>query len=147
MTPLLLDDDCASRYISPKLDSQIDVLYFRFLKVVFDVCDHDHPLPKADITIAADVMYEPDTGIAMAHRAVEALQAGSRVIIGCSPGRKGRPFFEKELQNLLPELNVKFFEAKGTTGITSIDSTCSEIQSVALIDLIPEEIYLNSGRE
>ena len=107
---------------------------------MFDVCNHDQPLPKADITIAADVMYEPGTGVAMAHRALEALRAGSRVIIGCSPGRKGRPFFEKELRNLLPKVNVIFFDSIGTTGINASKNSCSEVQCVSLIDLIPEEI-------
>jgi predicted nicotinamide N-methyase len=54
---------------------------------LFDICDHDTPLPSADIVVAADIMYEPKTGIAMAHRVVEALKYGSRVIVGCSPGR------------------------------------------------------------
>ena len=54
---------------------------------LFDICNHDEPLPPADLVVAADIMYEPTTGIAMAYRVVEALKAGSRVIVGCSPGR------------------------------------------------------------
>ena len=54
---------------------------------LFDICNHDVPLPSADIVVAADIMYETKTGIAMAYRVVEALRAGSRVIVGCSPGR------------------------------------------------------------
>ena len=54
---------------------------------LFDICDHDTPLPAADIVVAADIMYEPKTGTAMAYRVVEALKCGSRVIVGCSPGR------------------------------------------------------------
>lgn len=45
-------------------------------------------------------MYEPVTGRAMARRAVEALQRGSRVLVGDSPGRAGRPAFLKELYRL-----------------------------------------------
>lgn len=54
---------------------------------LFDICNHDESLPLADLVVAADIMYEPTTGIAMAYRVVEALKAGSRVIVGCSPGR------------------------------------------------------------
>ena len=54
---------------------------------LFDICDFDQPLPFAELVVAADIMYEPKTGVAMAHRVVEALNAGSRVIVGCSPGR------------------------------------------------------------
>ncbi len=53
----------------------------------FDICDHDVSLPEADVVVAADIMYEKKTGVAMAYRVVEALKAGSRVIVGCSPGR------------------------------------------------------------
>jgi len=61
---------------------------------LLDLCDHEtHPLPDADIVVAADIMYEPVTGRAMARRAVEALKRGSRVLIGDSPGRAGRPAF------------------------------------------------------
>lgn len=54
---------------------------------LFDICDKSTSLPYADVIVAADIMYEPKTGIAMAHRVVEALENGSRVIVGCSPGR------------------------------------------------------------
>jgi len=60
----------------------------------------DTPLPPADIVLAADIMYEPKTGTAMAQRTVEALRRGSRVVVGDSPGRAGRPAFLKELQRL-----------------------------------------------
>lgn len=63
-----------------KISSKIDTF-------LFDICDKSNPLPQADIVVAADIMYEPKTGIAMAHRVMEALNNGSRVIVGCSPGR------------------------------------------------------------
>jgi Lysine methyltransferase len=50
--------------------------------------------------VAADVMYEPRTGRALAHRVVEALEYGCHVLIGDSPGRAGRPAFLKELGRL-----------------------------------------------
>lgn len=79
----------------------------------FDICDHDKPLPLSDVVIAADIMYEPKTGIATALRTAEALKAGSRVIIGCSPGRPGKPKFKETLKNLLPEIDTNFKYIKG----------------------------------
>ena len=68
---------------------------------ILDMSDHDaSPLPKADLVVAADVMYMPSTGRAMARRAVEALKRGSRVLVGDSPGRPGRPAFLEELDKL-----------------------------------------------
>jgi len=62
---------------------------------LLDMCAlKEQPLPigddgdnAIDVVVAADIMYEPKTGIAMAHRAVEALRQNCRVIIGDSPGR------------------------------------------------------------
>ncbi|KAI2491710.1 hypothetical protein MHU86_22853 [Fragilaria crotonensis] len=66
----------------------------------FDLCDFNMPLPPADLVVAADVMYEPRTGTAMAKRTYEALSRGSRVVVGDSPGRAGRPAFLEELKRL-----------------------------------------------
>jgi|AntRauTorckE5430_2_1112549.scaffolds.fasta_scaffold00433_6 predicted nicotinamide N-methyase len=117
---------------------------------IFDICKHDVPLPKADIVIAADIMYEPMTGIATAIRAVEALNAGSRVIIGCSPGRPGRPYFTDKLKQLLPNVNTEFREVEGRTcSGPRNELICGENShsvsaepkplNVALIDLKPEQ--------
>jgi len=65
-----------------------------------DLCDSRTSLPPADIVVAADIMYEPKTGRAMAQRSYEALQRGSRVLVGDSPGRAGRPDFLEELDRL-----------------------------------------------
>lgn len=116
---------------------------------LFDICKHEVPLPKADIVIAADIMYEPMTGIAAAIRAVEALKAGSRVIIGCSPGRPGRPYFTDKLKELLPGINTEFQEVEGRTcSGPRNELICGEHSNsvspepkplnVALIDLIPD---------
>jgi predicted nicotinamide N-methyase len=67
---------------------------------LLDMCDTNTVLPYADWVVAADIMYEPATGRAMAVRALEALQNGSRVLIGDSPGRAGRPAFLQELERL-----------------------------------------------
>jgi len=84
-----------------------------------DLCDLQKPLPRptsstttnstsiddadTDFTllVAADVLYEPATGVALAHRAVEALERGMSVWIGDSPGRADRPAFERTLKALL----------------------------------------------
>jgi len=116
---------------------------------LFDICKLEVPLPKADIVIAADIMYEPMTGIAAAIRAVEALKAGSRVIIGCSPGRPGRPYFTDKLKELLPGINTEFKEVEGRTcSGPRNELICGEHSNsvspepkplnVALIDLIPD---------
>jgi len=115
---------------------------------VLDMCDYDTPLPKADIVVAADIMYEPKTGAAIAHRAVEALKQGSRVIIGDSPGRPGRPAFLETLQSLGVSNEARFVDAVGRTcsgprhdmicgeGSTSVSQTPKDL-SVALMDLYP----------
>ncbi|KAL3910964.1 MAG: hypothetical protein SGARI_001872 [Bacillariaceae sp.] len=44
---------------------------------LFDLCNMDKTLPKeVDMIVAADIMYEPKTGAAMAHRVAEALENG-----------------------------------------------------------------------
>jgi predicted nicotinamide N-methyase len=118
----------------------------------FDICNHDVSLPIADVVIAADIMYEPKTGIAAAIRTVEALKAGSRVIIGCSPGRPGRPYYSEKLKELLPGINTEFQQVQGRTcsgprndlicgaNSTSISSEPKPL-TVALIDLCPEECF------
>ena len=63
---------------------------------LLDLCAlEEQPLPiqehGVDVVVAADIMHEPKTGIAMAHRAVEALRKNCRVIVGDSPGRVRSP--------------------------------------------------------
>lgn len=78
----------AAKHLNKDSDTQENVdLSSKIETFLFDICDKSSPLPFADIVVAADIMYEPKTGIAMAHRVVEALENGSRVIVGCSPGR------------------------------------------------------------
>jgi len=115
---------------------------------LFDICDLSTQLPQADVVCAADILYEKKTGIALAKRTIEALERGSRVVIGCSPGRPGRPAFIEELQRLL-EKDVNFVNVEGTTcigernslicgeGSTSISKEPQALQ-VALLDLTPD---------
>ena len=111
-----------------------------------DLCQYDStPLPPADIVVAADVMYEPQTGAALAHRVMEALDRGSRVIIGDSPGRAGRPHFLKTLQSL-GITDASFVESIGRTctgprhelicgdGSTSVSETPQDL-TVAIMDI------------
>ncbi len=103
-------------------------------------------------------MYEPKTGIAMAHRTLEALSAGSRVIIGCSPGRPGRPKFQQVLKDLLPEVEADFFEVYGRTcsgprndlicgdGSCSVSSVPKPLK-VALMDIDPKSVDEGNSKE
>jgi len=118
---------------------------------LFDICNLSVPLPPADIVCAADILYEKSTGIALAKRCIEALERGSRVVIGCSPGRPGRPAFLEELKRLLnPRLKeVDFVDVEGRTctgernslicgeGSSSISDE-PEMLIVALMDLTPD---------
>ena len=117
---------------------------------LFDICDLSKPLPPADIVCAADILYEKKTGIALAKRTMEALERGSRVVIGCSPGRPGRPAFLNELQRLNTNMkDVNFVNVEGSTctgernslicgkGSTSISDE-PEMLLVALMDLTPD---------
>ncbi|GFH55815.1 hypothetical protein CTEN210_12291 [Chaetoceros tenuissimus] len=120
---------------------------------LLDICQHDVPLPKADIVIAADIMYEPKTGEATAVRTLEALKAGSRVIIGCSPGRPGRPYFLKKLKELLPGVDIEFEIVQGRTcsgdrnelicgkNSTSV-SDVPKALNVHLLDISPQDCNL-----
>eukprot|EP00584_Thalassiosira_punctigera_P010548 CAMPEP_0172532016 /NCGR_PEP_ID=MMETSP1067-20121228/5222_1 /TAXON_ID=265564 ORGANISM="Thalassiosira punctigera, Strain Tpunct2005C2" /NCGR_SAMPLE_ID=MMETSP1067 /ASSEMBLY_ACC=CAM_ASM_000444 /LENGTH=318 /DNA_ID=CAMNT_0013316475 /DNA_START=40 /DNA_END=996 /DNA_ORIENTATION=+ len=117
---------------------------------LFDICDLSAPLPPADLVCAADILYEPKTGVALALRVVEALERGSRVVVGCSPGRPGRPAFLEELKRLNPNIKgADFVDVEGTTctgkrhslicgeGSTSISDE-PKMLLVALMDLAPE---------
>lgn len=114
---------------------------------LFDICNLSVPLPPADIVCAADILYEKSTGVALAKRCIEALERGSRVVIGCSPGRPGRPAFLEELRRLNPNMkDVGFVDVEGRTcsgernslicgeGSTSISDE-PELLLVALMDL------------
>ena len=115
---------------------------------ILDMCDASSMLPKVDIVVAADIMYEPKTGIAMAHRAVEALRQGCRVLVGDSPGRPGRPAFLSTLQELGVGDDAVFVDTVGRTcsgprhdlicgkGSTSVSQAPQELP-VAIMALNP----------
>lgn len=115
---------------------------------LLDMCDTKTVLPYADWVVAADIMYEPATGRAMAVRALEALQNGSRVLIGDSPGRAGRPAFLKELERLGVK-GAAFVDTVGSTvtgerhelicgkGSTTVSREPQEL-TVAIMELNPK---------
>ena len=120
---------------------------------LLDMCDlKNQPLPNnIDLVVAADIMYESKTGIAMAYRVVEALKKGCRVIVGDSPGRPGRPAFLKTLQEELGgSQNATFVDHIGKTCTgprhdlicskesTSVSETPQDL-SVAIMDLHPND--------
>ena len=80
---------------------------------LLDICDESVALPVVDVVVAADILYMPATGVAMARRTAEALRNGSRVIIGDSPGRPGREAFLQELKRL--GVKGEFVDIEGTT--------------------------------
>jgi predicted nicotinamide N-methyase len=143
---------------------------------LFDLCDVATPIPTLSTTttrrrrkrnnspqqlvVAADIMYEPSTGRAMARRVVEALQEyNCRVVVGDSPGRAGRPAFLEELQALgVPSQYCQFQDVVGRTcvgprhdlicgdGSVSVSRPCNDVDddqgkhqelSVSILDLIP----------
>lgn len=143
-------------YAAEKLNNDTSKPFSSIIKTAhFDLCDENTPLPTADIVVAADIMYEPKTGKAMARRTLEALKRESRVIVGDSPGRAGRPAFLKELEALgVTGPKVKFELKMGRTcsgerhdlicgkGSTSVSETPQDLE-VAIMDLNPDSIRLD----
>lgn len=83
---------------------------------VWDIIrDNDSPLPPADLLVAADVLYEPRTGIALADLVVRALHAGMAVMVADSPGRAGRPAFLERLKLSLIHPGPSFVSIEGST--------------------------------
>ena len=115
--------------------------------MLLDMRDYETPLPAADLVVAADIMYEPRTGKAMARRAVEALKRGSKVLVGDSPGRPGRQTFLEELK-LLGVSDAHFVDTVGFTcagprhdlicgkNSTSVSAVRQELE-VAVLELDP----------
>jgi len=107
----------SARYLNPKIVSTNTCLQIEDHSISYqllDMRDYSSPLPAADVVVATDIMYEPKTGTAMARRAVEALQRGSTVLVGDSPGRPGRQAFLEELKRL----GVQDFAFVDTIGFT-----------------------------
>lgn len=138
-------------FAATNLNSKRDVDATPITTALLDLCDYEiTPLPEADLVVAADIMYEPVTGRAMARRAVEALKRGSRVLVGDSPGRAGRPAFLEELHKL--GVKGEFVAVTGRTcsgerhdlicgkGSKSVSDEPKEMQ-VDLLDLNPATCF------
>jgi len=146
--PLKLLD--AAYSLNQNDDDDIPTTTTPIVTSLFDICNLSVPLPPADIVCAADILYEKSTGIALAKRCIEALERGSRVVIGCSPGRPGRPAFLEELKRLNPRMKeVDFVDLEGSTCtgernslICGADSSSisdePEMLVIALMDLTPD---------
>lgn len=141
------------KYADAKLNSKTKV---QIETGLFDLCDESTALPQADLVVAADIMYEPKTGRAMARRAIEALQRGSRVLVGDSPGRAGRPAFLATLKES-GVVNAEFVETVGRTCIgprhdlicgkesLSVSEMPQEL-AVAILDLDPARCFNSSSQ-
>jgi predicted nicotinamide N-methyase len=86
---------------------------------LLDICGAA-PLPPADVVAAADVLYFKATGVALAGRCVEALRAGTRLIIVGDCGRPGRGAFLEELaaRGVRPDA-VRFRDVPGWSAGTA----------------------------
>ena len=121
---------------------------------VLDFCDEDSRLPAADVVVAADVLYYPASGAMLARRVLEALENGSRVIVGDSPDRPGRAAFEQQLDALLPGVGVadlwvaveadtcsghrhELICGKGSKSVPSEAEGPSQFVTVSILDLSP----------
>lgn len=114
------------------------------------------PLPHADLLVAADVLYEPRTGVALAKLVVRALHAGMEVMLADSPGRAGRPAFLEHLNPCLIQPVTGFVSIKGTTitderhdlicgkGSTTISDTPKPLP-IALLELHPAMVRRGSS--
>jgi predicted nicotinamide N-methyase len=56
----------------------------------------DEPLPSADLAVFAEALYDPGLARAAADRTVQALAAGSRVLV-TDPGRYARAEYQRVL--------------------------------------------------
>ena len=107
----------AAQHLNPSITAEENGIHQRLTCRHLDMLDMENqPLPAhADYVVAADVMYEPKTGRAVAHRVVEALKNNSTIIVGDSPGRAGRPAFLEELNSLLKTESLDFTDTNGWT--------------------------------
>ena len=99
---------------------------------LFDVKAHDkQALPRCDLLLVADLLYEPATAVAVAKRVVEAItEYGAKVIIGDSPNRPGRPLLISTLRELLPDTAIEFTSVPGQSVVGERHDLISDKRSV-----------------
>ena len=94
----------------------------------------DEPLPRADLVVIADLLYEPDLARAAAHRALEARAAGMRVLIA-DPGR----FSRTELERVLARAGVSIEFEDALVHVPG--EAASGRVGVAVIEPAPESVH------
>ncbi|CAE7802640.1 Comt, partial [Symbiodinium sp. KB8] len=99
---------------------------------LLDLRDHGQPLPKADLVLASDVLYEKQTAEAMAQRVVEARQQNCAVLIS-DIGRPNRKVFIEKLAGLRPEESSEF--ASSGTAVQRVGGTEAGRTKVELLEL------------
>ncbi|CAE7871919.1 unnamed protein product [Symbiodinium necroappetens] len=99
---------------------------------LLDLRDHGHPLPKADLVLASDVLYEKQTAEAMAQRVVEARQQNCAVLIS-DIGRPNRKVFIEKLAGLRPEESSEF--ASSGIAVQRVGGTEAGRTKVELLEL------------
>ena len=103
-------------------------------------------VPRCDLLLVADMLYEPATAVAVAHRVVEAINShASKVIVADSPNRPGRPDFTRTLNDLLKTQRIEFAAVRGetVTGVrhelisdkTSVDPVISRELEMGLLQI------------
>ncbi|KAJ1453159.1 S-adenosyl-L-methionine-dependent methyltransferase [Pelagophyceae sp. CCMP2097] len=78
----------------------------------FDVLDAQSPLPKCDLLVCADVLYDVDLARGIAKRVAEAFSRDVEVIVTGDPDRLGRTAFLDEIRLLLQRPHLSFTAAK-----------------------------------
>ena len=117
----------------------------------FDLTHTTARLPPIapQLVVAADVLYDAATAVALAHRVVEALtqEPGATVILGDSPGR---PVFDRTLARLLtvrgvqekelPWQTVTGYKVTGPRHTLICGPTSTSVAAEATLEAIPIDI-------
>ena len=98
---------------------------------LFDVKALNTALPRCNLLLVADLLYEPATAVAVAKRVVEAISKyDAKVIIGDSPNRPGRPMLISTLRELLPNTPAAFATVPGQSVVGVRHDLISDKRSV-----------------
>lgn len=100
--------------------------------LLFDVKDLSQPLPQADYVVIADLLYDKELGNAVALRVLDAIRRKSKVIVGDSPSRMGRPFFLATLKAHGVDCSFTFLEGSTVVGHRNSLISTSAASSVSL---------------
>ena len=113
---------------------------------LFDIKAAHEPLPTAHLVVAADLLYQRSTSVALARRCVEALRApGCEAVLVGDLGRPGRQAFLDELRACgVRREAAHFAPVDGWTGPTARHELIASSQeavrvSVGLLRLVPSD--------